>query len=169
MSFQPDSSKTGAVISPSDIKPPNQATHASAVNDFATLDANDSVRIGEETISIAVKSKEISQHAIDNHQQIKLVHNRPPCNTARNRMYSSQNSFNTLDFDYYDINDCSMYRNNNSRCDKWKGVVGDDLAVANTESPTRVIVKSSSSSNIAMEVQSLFKPPISSSTLPPQH
>lgn len=87
-------------------------------------------------------------------------------------MLSSQNSFNSLDFDYYDIHDCSMYKNNtgSSKNDEQNGTAGDDVIVTNSGGSTtgKVIVKSSGSVNIAREVQSLFNPPISSSALNPQ-
>jgi hypothetical protein len=176
MFFQSDAHKAGISISPPDAKSQNQAKNtmtvdnASVVNDSATLGANDFAGLAEEVASITAKEKETATRTSTGHNQqpIQLVQKRPPCNTARNRMYSSQNSFNALDFDYYDINDCSIYKDRNSKNDNQKGAVGDDIVVANTESPTRVIVKSNSSSNIAMDVQSLFKPPISSSALPSQ-
>jgi hypothetical protein len=176
MSFQPDTRVDGTAISPLDEKTVNEVKQSitvddgSVVNDSATLlvEGNDSVQLskGEEIIPIA-PSKEMAANARQNYQPIQLVHKRPPCDTARNRMYSSQNSFNGLDFDYYDINDCSIYKNNNSKTDKMRNTNGDDLVTTDTESP-RVIMKSSSS-NIAMEVRSLFKPPNASSALPSQH
>jgi hypothetical protein len=98
-------------------------------------------------------------------QPTPLVQKRPQHNTSRNRMYSSKNSFNTLDFDYYDINDCSTYKNSILTSGEQKVTGGDEAPTSKTESPTMVIVKSNSSSNIAGEVQSLFKPPLASSSL----
>lgn len=149
------------------------------IDDNATAGSPDTVTLGEigvvglvdETVSTTRAASTETQVGSENKQQpIQLVHKRPPHNTSRNRMYSSQNSFGTLDFDYYDINDCSAYKNSILTSDEQKGTVGDDSAATKAESPTKVIVKSTSSSNIAGEVQSLFKPPIGSSSLlaPPQ-
>ena len=174
MSFQPVARQSDTEILPSDVKAVTAAKQVMTVDDTCSsidlvtdteTNANDAVGRNV-AVSIAAESMGTVVHADSKQQAMQLVQNRPPCNTARNRMYSSQNSFNTLDFDYYDINDCSIDKNIKSKEEKI--AVGDDAVVDGTESPTRAMVKSSSSSNIALEVQSLFRPPISSSTLPPQ-
>lgn len=151
------------------------------IDDNVTAGSPDTVALGEigvvglvdEAVSVTRAASTETQLGSENKQQpipVQFVHKRPPHNTSRNRMYSSQNSFSTLDFDYYDINDCSAYKNSILTSDEKNGTIGVDNAAAKAESPTKVIVKSTSSSNIAGEVQSLFKPPIGSSSLiaPPQ-
>ena len=134
--------------------------------DIVALDEKSAVGKVDKTMSTDTQVQSENKQ-----QQLQLVHKRPPHNTSRNRMYSSQNSFSRLDFDYYDINDCSTYKHTISTSGEQKVTVGDDAAAAKTESPSKVIIKSNSSSNIAGEVQSLFKLPIASSSLlgQPQH
>lgn len=173
MSFHPEAQESDTAIFLSDAKGEVEGKLETNVDnnrtknpDSETLDVEETVRqIGEMTSSTGATTR-----AENDQQPIQLVQTRPSHNTARNRMYSSQNSFNSLDFDYYDIHDCSMYKNNtgSSTNDEQNGTAGDGAMVTNAGGSTKVIVKSSSSINIAGEVQSLFNPPISSSALNPQ-
>ena len=173
MSFHPEAQESDTAIFRSDAKGQVEGKLETNVDnnrtknpDSETLDVEETVRqIGEMTSSTGATTR-----AENDQQPIQLVQTRPSHNTARNRMYSSQNSFNSLDFDYYDIHDCSMYKNNtgSSTNDEQNGTAGDGAMVTNAGGSTKVIVKSSSSINIAGEVQSLFNPPISSSALNPQ-
>jgi hypothetical protein len=94
-------------------------------------------------------------------QPIQLLHQRPPPVTPGNRLYS-QMSFNTLDFDCYDINDCS--KNTDSPQTKDHHTSKND--VETNDSPTKKIVKSNSSHNIVGEGHSSLFKPSSSPSLP---
>ncbi len=168
MSFHPEAQESDTAIVTGQVEGKLETNIDNTTNnhDSETLDVKDTVRQIDKTTS----STGATARAENDQQPIRLVQTRPPHNTARNRMLSSQNSFNSLDFDYYDIHDCSMYKNNAGSLtnDEQNGTTGHGVIETNAGGSTKVIVKSSSSINIAGEVQSLFNPPISSAALKPQ-